>query len=61
MVVVISGADMTNPASAGSQYYWEDLAHVREFATQWMWQYNHERPNMGIDGMTPKQRLMAEA
>lgn len=44
-----------------SQYCWEDLSHVRDFATQWMWQYNHERPIMGLGGMTPKQRLMAAA
>ena len=43
-----------------SQYYWDDLAHV-QFATEWMWQCNHERPNMGIGGMTPKRRLMAAA
>ena len=44
-----------------SQYYWDDLAHVQHFATECMWQYNHERPNMGLGGMTPKQRLMAAA
>ena len=44
-----------------SQYYWEDLAHVQHYATEWMWQYNHERPNMGLGGITPKQRLMAAA
>ncbi|MBK6651148.1 MAG: hypothetical protein IPG42_16580 [Betaproteobacteria bacterium] len=25
-------------------------------ATQWMWMYNHERPNMALGGITPKQR-----
>jgi putative transposase len=44
-----------------SQYYWDDLAHVQHFATEWMWQYNHERPYMGLGGVTPKQRLMAAA
>jgi putative transposase len=44
-----------------SQYYWDDLAHVQHFATEWMWQYNYERPNMGLGGITPKQRLMAAA
>jgi putative transposase len=29
--------------------------------TEWMWQYNHERPNMGLGGITPKQQLMAAA
>jgi len=22
-----------------------------------LWTYNHERPNMALDGMTPKQKL----
>lgn len=44
-----------------SQYYWKDLAHVQHFATEWMWKYNHERPNMGLGGFTPKQRLAAAA
>lgn len=44
-----------------SPYYWEDRAHVQHFASEWMWQYNHERPDMGLGGMTPKQRLMAAA
>ncbi|WP_435637858.1 IS3 family transposase [Carnimonas bestiolae] len=40
-----------------SQYYWDDLDHVRQFATDWMWKYNHERPHMGLNGMTPNQWL----
>jgi putative transposase len=34
---------------------------VQEFATQWMWRYNHERPNMALGGITPKQRLTMAA
>jgi putative transposase len=30
-------------------------------ATQWMWKYNHERPNMALGGITPKQRLAMSA
>ena len=44
-----------------SQYYWSDLDEVQEFATQWMWRYNHERPNMALGGITPKQRLAMAA
>ena len=44
-----------------SQYYWSDLDEVREFSTQWMWRYNHERPNMALGGITPKQRLAMAA
>lgn len=31
------------------------------YATNWMWMYNHERPNMALDGITPKQRLAMTA
>jgi len=44
-----------------SQYYWQDLDEVRDFATQWMWHYNHDRPNMALGGFTPKQRLAMAA
>lgn len=44
-----------------SQYYWTDLDEVREFATQWMWRYNHERPHMALGGIPPKQRLAMAA
>lgn len=44
-----------------SQYHWSDLDEVRLFATQWMWMYNHERPNMALGGITPKQRLAMAA
>jgi len=40
-----------------SQHYWESINEVQEFATQWMYKYNHQRPNMALDGITPKQRL----
>jgi putative transposase len=44
-----------------SQYHWRDLEEVRLYATNWMWMYNHERPNMALDGITPKQRLAMAA
>jgi putative transposase len=40
-----------------SQYLWNDIKEVQDFASQWQWQYNHERPNMALGGITPKQRL----
>ena len=40
-----------------SQYYWSDLEEVQDFATKWMWSYNHDLPNMALGGFTPKQRL----
>ena len=44
-----------------SQYYWEDLDEVQLFATQWMYNYNHNRPLMALGGFTPKQRLAMAA
>lgn len=44
-----------------SQYHWADLEEVRLHATQWAWMYNHERPNMALGGITPKQRLAMAA
>ena len=38
-----------------------DLAEVQDFATKWMWSYNHDRPNMALGGFTPKQRLAMAA
>lgn len=39
------------------QYLFETLEEVQVFATCWLWHYNHERPNMGLGGITPKQKL----
>ena len=42
----------------GVRIYWTTtLQEVQEFATRWLWHYNHERPNMGLGGITPKQKL----
>ncbi len=30
-------------------------------ATQWLWHYNNERPNTGLGGITPKQKLLIVA
>lgn len=40
-----------------SQHYWADLQEVQMFVTQWMCKYNHDRPNMALGDITPKQRL----
>jgi transposase InsO family protein len=44
-----------------SQYPWRDLDEVRDFATDWIWKYNHERPHMALGGITPMQRLAMAA
>ena len=38
-------------------YLFESIAEVQEHATRWVWIYNHERPNMALGGITPKQKL----
>lgn len=40
-----------------NQYLFDSLTEVQEFATAWLWTYNHERPNMAIGGITPIQKL----
>jgi putative transposase len=44
-----------------SQYYWSSIEEVQDFATQWMWSYNHDRPNMALGGFTPMQHLAMAA
>ncbi|MFM4749016.1 integrase core domain-containing protein, partial [Aeromonas veronii] len=42
-------------------YLFESLNELQEFATNWLWVYNHERSNMALGGYTPKQRLAQAA
>lgn len=44
-----------------NQYLFNSITQVQEFATNWLWFYNNERPNMAIGGITPKQRLALAA
>jgi putative transposase len=44
-----------------SQHYWQSIDEVQMFATQWMYKYNHQRPNMALGGFTPKQWLAMAA
>lgn len=41
------------------RYDWlyNEISELQDNATQWLWPYNHERPNMEIGGMTPIQNL----
>lgn len=41
------------------RYHFETIEEVQDHATRWLWTYNNERPNMGIGGMTPIQKLKA--
>ncbi len=40
-----------------NQYIFDSISSVQDFATRWLWTYNNERPNMGLGGITPKQKL----
>ena len=43
------------------QNLFEDITQVQNFATRWLWTYNNDRPNMGIGGITPRQKLRMAA
>jgi putative transposase len=43
------------------QYIINSIKEPQHFATQWLWTYNNDRPNMGIGGITPAQKLKRAA
>ena len=40
-----------------SQHIFTSIEEVQAGATNWLWTYNNERPNMALGGITPKQKL----
>lgn len=44
-----------------AQHLFDSVEEVQAFATHWLWSYNHERPNMALGGITPKQKLAMAA
>ena len=42
-----------------SQYQFDSIAEVQDYATKWLWFYNHERPNKANGGLPPKRMLAA--
>lgn len=40
-----------------AQHLFDSIEEVQNYATRWLWTYNHERPNMGLGGITPIQKL----
>ncbi|MCP3908435.1 MAG: transposase [Oceanicoccus sp.] len=42
------------------QHLFDAIVHAQETATQWLWRYNNERPNMPIGGISPR-RMLQEA
>ncbi len=39
------------------QYSFSTITQVQDHATEWLWTYNHERPNMALGGITPMMKL----
>ena len=44
-----------------SQTLFGSIEEAQEAATRWLWTYNNERPNMGLGGITPRQKLAMAA
>jgi putative transposase len=42
-----------------SQYLFESIEEVQDYATRWLWFYNHERPKKANGGLPPKHMLAA--
>ena len=42
-------------------HIFETIEEVQNIATEWLWTYNNERPNMGIGGITPAMKLRLAA
>jgi putative transposase len=40
-----------------NQHMFMSIDEAQTSATQWLWTYNNERPNMAIGGITPAQKL----
>ena len=47
----------SNPASRSRT----PTSEAQDHATQWLWTYNNDPPNMGIGGVTPAQKLKVAA
>ena len=43
------------------EHLFDSIQHAQETATEWLWRYNNERPNMALGGITPKQTLAQAA
>lgn len=43
------------------QYLFSCIEEVQQQATNWLWIYNNERPNMALGGITPIQKLALAA
>lgn len=44
-----------------NQNIFETIEEAQQQATQWLWTYNHDRPNMATGGVTPAMKLKMAA
>jgi putative transposase len=44
-----------------AQHLFDSIEQMQDYATDWLWHYNHERPNMALGGFTPIQHLAKAA
>lgn len=44
-----------------AHHLFEKLDEIQDFATRWLWTCNHDRPNMALGGIMPKQKLALAA
>lgn len=42
-----------------NMYVFDSVEQAQMLATEWLWKYNNERPNMAIGGVPPKQLIKA--
>lgn len=42
-------------------HVFESVEQAQELATRWLWRYNHERPHMGLGGITPMMKMTEAA
>ena len=40
-----------------THHLFDTLDEIQDFATRWLWTYNHDRPNMALGDITPRQKL----
>jgi putative transposase len=43
------------------EHLFESIDQAQQTATEWLWRYNNERPNMALGGITPKQKIAKAA
>lgn len=43
------------------EHLFTSIEHAQQTATEWLWRYNAERPNMALGGLTPYQKLKQAA